>query len=129
MNGSRLFLVGSGVVSLLVILHAGFLHGTMLVLAVSDPSLSRMTTFFSRLFGNPAFIGLHVAVCFLGPMLAIVFIVHACRNPCISLSRRLVWMPALATGYGLILYWYLHILHRHRGSTLSKAMHPSVPLN
>ena len=129
MNGSRLFLIGSGFVSLIVILYAGFLHGTMLVLAVVDPSLDQMTAFFSRLFGNPAFIGLHVAICILGPMLAIVSIVHACRNPGISLSQKLLWMPALATGYGLIIYWYLHILNGHRGSPPSKAPHSSVPLN
>lgn len=129
MNGSRLFLIGSGVVSLVVILYASFLHGIMLVLAVTDPSLDQMTAFFSRLLGSPAFIGLHIAICILGPMLAIVFIVHACRNPGISLSQRLVWIPALATGYGLIFYWYLHILHGHRGSTLSNALHSSVPLN
>jgi hypothetical protein len=114
MFDSRLFLIGSGAFSLVVILYAGFMHTSLIVMS-PDQSL----LFFSRLFGNPAIIGLHVTVCILGPVPAVMFIVDAFRNSSISKRRRLLWVPATVIGYGLIFYWYFHILHRD---------HPEAPI-
>jgi hypothetical protein len=127
MNSSRLFLISTGILSLTVVLYASFMHGTLLVMAAASPD--QMTAFCSRLFGNPAFIGLHVAVCILGPILAILFIVHAFQNPRIPKLHSFLWLPALACGYGLIFYWYLHILHGHRRNVLPKGMLPPVPFH
>jgi hypothetical protein len=115
MYDSRLFLIGSGLFSLGVISYASFVHGSMIVMAVIYSSPDQMIAFFSAFFGNLAIIGIHATVCILGPVLAVIFIRHAFRNPHISRWRRFLWVPALVSGYGLVFYWYFHILRgNHR---------------
>lgn len=111
MNNSRAFMIGSGLLSLVVILYASFMHGTMIVMFIYS-SRDQLLTFSSRLFGNPIIIGLHAIVCIFGAALAIIFMVDAFRNSSIPKLRRLIWVPALACGYGLVFYWYFYVLHR-----------------
>ena len=114
MYESRLFLVGSGILSLVVILDAGFLHTSLIVASMIYPTPDQVLDFLTPLLLSPAIVGLHVTVCILGPFLAIMFIGHTFRNPSISKRHRVLWVPALAIGYGLIFYWYFHILHGNR---------------
>jgi hypothetical protein len=115
MNLSRLFVIGSGLFSVVVFLFCSLAHGILIGGALYYRSSYALSEFISR-FNDPAITVLFIAICIPGAILCIIFLVHAFRNPCISRRHRLLWIPAIAWGYGLIFYWYLHVLHQNRGT-------------
>lgn len=87
----------------------------MIVWGLVYPNPTETSALFSSIKEEPIIIALHVVVCLLGPLLAIIFIRHAYRNPQLGQQARGVWAVALVIGYGLIFYWYRYI--RNRGGS------------
>jgi hypothetical protein len=95
----------SGFVSVAVLIYAISIHSLLIVDATTQSHrLSQLMT--------PTFGIVHGAICISGAVLAIIFIIHICRNPMLTPRRRLLWSVASASGYGLLFYWYHHILNR-----------------
>jgi hypothetical protein len=86
----------------MVFIYAASLHTALLVgAATRSRLLQRLMT--------PGFGIVHGAVCIGGAVLAFVLILHSFKNPSLSKRSRILWLPALACGYGLIFYWYNHV--------------------
>ncbi len=110
MYQSRFFLVTAGVFSLVTFIYAAFMHGTLLVASTSYSGFDERFAFTNGLM-TPQLIATHVTICLVGPMLAVILIVHVFRNPKLSFGARIGWAFALVVGYGLIFYWYKHLVH------------------
>ncbi len=110
MYESRLFIACTKVISILVFLYAFAVHTTLIiVLAAYEPA--QLETYIGSLPFPLLYTiaGLHIFVCLVGPAVALTFINHAIKNRGISRLGKVLWVMALAAGYGLIFYWFQHI--------------------
>ena len=92
-------------ISIVVFLYAASVHAAMIVgVAANAALLPRLMT--------PSLGVAHAIVCVVGAVLGVLFIRHSLRNPLLSWQSRLLWLPVIACGYGLVFYWYNHIRAR-----------------
>lgn len=101
-QGSASFIRFTGLFAAIVLLYAASLHIALIVATATRSNLlPRLMT------PSPGVI--HAIVCMGGAALAFVFIWHSLKNPLLNKRSRVLWLPAIACGYGLIFYWYHHV--------------------
>jgi hypothetical protein len=102
--GNIPFVFGVGLISLISLAYVASCHATLLTAAFLR-RLDQMNVVLS----HPKLAEMHIAVCLAGGVTALSLSVHALRNREMIVGRRILWGFAIATGYGMILYWYRHI--------------------
>ena len=103
MSMPRAQLIVCGISSLGVLIYALFIHAALII------SMLTSTRLLSRLM-TPQMGVVHGIICVVGALLSLCYMYHiVCRNKLLSRQGRLLWLLAVAAGYGQIFYWYNHL--------------------
>ncbi|MHB9081793.1 MAG: hypothetical protein ACYC3X_30370 [Pirellulaceae bacterium] len=96
--------VAVGAVSLATLVYLLAFYSVMISLQSRG-----LTNQMDAIISKPLVTAAHVSVCLGGGAIALWMMVHALLNRQLRLWRRVVWVVAVAVGFGMIFYWYFHL--------------------